>query len=77
MGFKRVFQIERNGRTRKFTLQSRVIESFLSVHDSNVSVEISLSDKKSICTVLQTQLSDETFIGLGRLTEYARQNKGA
>lgn len=31
--------------------------------------------KKSICTVLQTQLSDETFIGLGRLTEYARRTK--
>ena len=76
MGFKRVFQIERNGRRRKFTLQSRVIESFLSVHDSNVSVEISLSDKKSICTVLQIQLSDETLIGLRRPKEYGCQNNG-
>lgn len=77
MGFKRVFEIERNGRRRKFTLQSTVSESFLSVHNSNASVERSLSDKKNICTVLQTQLSDATLIGLGRLTEYARQNKGA
>ena len=76
MGFKRVFEIERNGRRRRFTLQSTVIESFLSVHNSNASVERSLSDK-NICTVLQTQLSDATLIGLGRLTEYARQNKGA
>lgn len=75
MGFKRVFEIERNGRRRRFTLQSTVIESF-SVHNSNASVERSLSDKKNICTVLQTQLSDATLIGLGRLTEYARQNKG-
>ena len=73
MYWAKVFDIQNAAGERKYTLLSKVVKSCLSLQNSYVSVEESLSDNKNTFRPERNNFSDESLMGLRQMKEHARK----
>lgn len=75
--WSKVFKLKSGIVEPKLFLLSKVVKSFLCLHNGNAEVERSLSDNKNTLTAERTKLSDETLGSLRKAKEHARSYGGA